>query len=249
VVVHVSDVAKKLVAELSSRFPSTDLMDALGIIYPQYWLDAETEQNFTRHLSIIKTTYGYPKKMNRKAITTLKKGKKSKASLLAIGNVVDLGASTSNPSVNCNDSTSSTNLTAILEVDPILSVANLDMQSSLFKLTMVSNAPLMMMKPFDLNPVTSMWRTIEENSYLRWSLSEFIKVAKIATVMVLGSVQDERTFSTVSFIKSKLRNRLTTHLPLVVGIKCQNFYNLQDFPYDAPFNSWHEEAQQQCDAS
>jgi hypothetical protein len=37
--------------------------------------------------------------------------------------------------------------------------------------------------------------------------------------MVLGSVQDERTFSTVTFAKNKLRNRLTTNLGLVVAFQ------------------------------
>jgi hypothetical protein len=33
-------------------------------------------------------------------------------------------------------------------------------------------------------------------------LSEFIKVAKIAVTAMLGSVEDERTFSTLGFMKS-----------------------------------------------
>ena len=31
-----------------------------------------------------------------------------------------------------------------------------------------------------------------------------------------GSFEDERPFSTVSFVKGRLRNRLTDHLPFVV---------------------------------
>jgi hypothetical protein len=34
------------------------------------------------------------------------------------------------------------------------------------------------------------------NTFLQHSLSEYIKVAELAVVMVLGSVQDERTFNT-----------------------------------------------------
>jgi hypothetical protein len=43
-------------------------------------------------------------------------------------------------------------------------------------------------------------------------LSEFIKVAELAVTAVLGSVEDERTFSTLRFMKSKIRNRLGIHL-------------------------------------
>ena len=78
-----------------------------------------------------------------------------------------------------------------------------------------------------MNLVTHMWRSVEANTYLQHSLSEYIKVAELAVVMVLGSVQDEKTFSTLTFIKNKLWNRLTTHLELKVGMKMQNFYTLE----------------------
>jgi hypothetical protein len=131
--------------------------------------------------------------------------------------------------------------------DPVLSLASLDMQASLFRLTMKENAHSMMKKPFDINPVTRMWRCIEANSFLRHSLSEYVKVAKIAIVIVLGSVQDERTFSTLTFMKNKLRNRLTTNLAMVVGMKSQSFFTLNDFPYDAAYESWRDEIKRQCD--
>ena len=38
-----------------------------------------------------------------------------------------------------------------------------------------------------------------------------MKVAKIAMVQIVGSVKDERTFSNLTFIKNKLRNRLLCH--------------------------------------
>jgi hypothetical protein len=48
--------------ELTSRFPSHGLMDALGVIYPQYWRDSETaEPSFHKHLDVIKEFYGQPK--------------------------------------------------------------------------------------------------------------------------------------------------------------------------------------------
>jgi hypothetical protein len=87
-------------------------------------------------------------------------------------------------------------------VDPIFSPVNLDMQTSLFKMTMKENAQAMMKKPYYINPATRLWRSIVANSFLRHSLSEYIKVAEVALVMVLGSVQDERTFSQVSFMKN-----------------------------------------------
>jgi hypothetical protein len=36
-------------------------MDALGVIYPQYWLDDNCETNFKKHIRIIKETYSHSK--------------------------------------------------------------------------------------------------------------------------------------------------------------------------------------------
>jgi hypothetical protein len=125
-------------------------------------------------------------------------------------------------------------------LDLMVSSASLDMQTSMFKQCMRENAPSMMSRPFKVNPVTRMWLSIDSNSFLRHALSEYVKLVEIDICMVLGSVQDERTFSTVTFLKTKVRNRLTTHLPLVVDMKTQPFFSIDSFPYDAVYNSWRD---------
>ena len=65
-----------------------------------------------------------------------------------------------------------------------------------------------------------------------------MKVDEIAHVQVLGSVEDERTFNSLSFLKSKLRNQLTTHLDLVVHMFAQDFYTLKTFPYQVAISDW-----------
>lgn len=40
-----------------------------------------------------------------------------------------------------------------------------------------------------------------------------------------------KCFSNLNFITSKLWNRLTIHLSLVVKMFAQQFYTLEDFPY------------------
>jgi hypothetical protein len=52
-------------------------------------------------------------------------------------------------------------------------------------------------------------------------------------VMVLGSMEDERTFSNLVFMKTKLRNRLMIHLDLVVWMYAQDFYDYGTFPFYA----------------
>jgi hypothetical protein len=52
----------------------------------------------------------------------------------------------------------------------------------------------------------------------------------------LDLLQDKRTFNTISFMKNKLWNHLSSYL--VVDFKTQNF-NLEAFSYDAAYESWH----------
>jgi hypothetical protein len=61
---------------------------------------------------------------------------------------------------------------------------------------------------------------------------------KTINPLVLGSVEDEWTFSTLSFMKDKLRNRLQTHLPLVVSMHGQIFYDINTFPYEEAYTKW-----------
>ncbi len=56
-------------------------------------------------------------------------------------------------------------------------------------------------------------------------------MAEIFVIMILGFVEDERCFSTLSFLKSKLHNHLIKHLDLVVMMFTQEHYTLDSFPF------------------
>jgi hypothetical protein len=56
-------------------------------------------------------------------------------------------------------------------------------------------------------------------------LFKFLKLVKIAIVMVVGSVKDNRTFLIINFMKLKLCNHLIVHFNLVVKMYAQQFYN------------------------
>ena len=64
---------------------------------------------------------------------------------------------------------------------------------------------------------------------------EFHKFAKIVVVQVMGSVEDERTFATLIFIKTHLRNNLRNHMGSVVRMLCQPFWRLDNFPFDEAY--------------
>jgi hypothetical protein len=65
-----------------------------------------------------------------------------------------------------------------------------------------------------------------------------VKLAEMTMVQIVGSVEDERCFSTLAFMKLKLCNKLTTHLPLVVWMFAKWYYALQNFSYVECIEQW-----------
>ena len=190
--------AEHVIKEVRSRFPSHNIMDALGLVYPQYWLNGDPQALFRGHLDLVKKQYGESK--------WIWKGTPEELCIL-----------------------------------PILDAGKLEEQQHLFRVTMVHNAEFACnMLPGQLeNPLTKLWRSVACNRALVSNFPEFAKLAKIAIVQVLGSVEDERTFSSLSFLKDKTRNRLdNAHLSLVVGMHAQEVYTLKTLPYDACFQQW-----------
>ena len=95
-----------------------------------------------------------------------------------------------------------------------------------------------------LNPLTRLWRRLEASRLLRHKLSEYLKVVELVVITVLGSVKDERTFSTLPFMKNKLRNRLSVHLPLVMAVHAQEHYHLENFPFNKAYADWKKRVRQ-----
>jgi hypothetical protein len=83
-----------------------------------------------------------------------------------------------------------------------------------------------------------LWRKIFTSIVLNLNLSEYIKLAEITVVQVIGSIEDEQTFNTIAFIKNKLHNYLNTHLDLCTGSHNQQFFTLQNFLYDQAIAKW-----------
>jgi hypothetical protein len=49
--------------ELEQRFPSSQIMNALSVVYLQFWLTDVDEIELRQHLSVIKNVFGQPKEM------------------------------------------------------------------------------------------------------------------------------------------------------------------------------------------
>lgn len=68
----------------------------------------------------------------------------------------------------------------------------------------------------------------------------FSKLAKIVVVQVMESVEDERTFCTLTSVKTCLINNSRDHMGLVVRMICQPFWRLDNFPIDEAYVHWQE---------
>jgi hypothetical protein len=123
-------------------------MDALGVVYPQYWRDSQAaEKTFHKHLDVIKSHYGQPRWI----------GSEEKRKLIL----------------------------------PLLDCYNLELQQPLFKIFHGLESLAMLDPPFDVNPVSRLWRMLDANIALASQFSEYVKLAHIVLVHVLGSVEDE----------------------------------------------------------
>ena len=232
-----TDAAENLIAELQERFPASELMDAFGFVYPQYWLQENTEEDFLKHLAIIKDHYKIPKTFD---VANMKKTKGR-----VTVPVIVVGADDQSPNdgedeapLRLEDAHPPQRKVDGKVAQPILSVQWLDEQTCMFKLAMKDKAHAAMQADLLVNPLTRLWRRIEANGLLWNKLSKYMKIAELAIVTVLEYVEDERTFSTLSFMKNRLRNRLSTYLPLVVGMHAQEFYSLSDCLYDTAYDEW-----------
>ncbi len=95
-----------------------------------------------------------------------------------------------------------------------------------------------MVPPFDINPLTRMWRLVTTSWILVSSFPMYFKLVELAMVHIIGSVEDERCLSTLAFMKSKLRNKFNIHLPIVVHMLAQQLYTLKNFPYVECIEQW-----------
>jgi hypothetical protein len=71
---------------------------------------------------------------------------------------------------------------------------------------MLANSAVVMKPPLDCNPCSRMWALLTINPIICYKLLEWLKLVELSMVMVLSSVEDERNFSNLFFMKSKLKN-------------------------------------------
>jgi len=105
-----------------------------------------------------------------------------------------------------------------LMLPPLINRDLLMSQCGLFKTCMKSSVRKTMLLLFDLNPLTKVWRVLDNNNNVTKNFSELIKLAEISMIHVIGLVEDENTFLSLVFLKSKLKAILVENLE--VAMEC-----------------------------
>ncbi len=82
-----------------------------------------------------------------------------------------------------------------------------------------------MKPPHDCNPTIWMWKRFVSSVILRNIFFEYFKLVELAIILILKSVEDEHAFFIITFMKSKLKNHLTTNVDLVVKMYVYDFLN------------------------
>jgi hypothetical protein len=66
-----------------------------------------------------------------------------------------------------------------------------DLHRFLFVLIVKKNAKLAMQKPFDLNPLTKLWRFLSSSWIFEYQIPEYVKLVEVVVVQVIGLVENE----------------------------------------------------------
>ncbi len=69
---------------------------------------------------------------------------------------------------------------------------------------------------------------------------EYINLIELLVMRVIGSIEDEWCFFTLTFMITKLRNWLTLLLELVIWTFNQKFFTMQNFSFGTTIQSWKD---------
>lgn len=97
---------------------------------------------------------------------------------------------------------------------PLVDGSWLDQHASFFVVVMNDNCITIMLPFFDQNPTSWLGQKLGSSGILQNPLSKYLNLIEISIVIILGFVEGEQTFSTLSYMKTKLKNYLTNHLEL-----------------------------------
>jgi hypothetical protein len=112
---------------------------------------------------------------------------------------------------------------------PILSLHDLDLQDNIFKCIMKVNVAIAMELPYHINPFNRYFACVMFINNQEFSFPKFFKWIKSVIVQVWGASKTKKTFSSLSFMKSKLGEKLNEHLPICCGDVFTTIWNFGIF--------------------
>ncbi|KAJ9517835.1 hypothetical protein QJQ45_004118 [Haematococcus lacustris] len=87
-------------------------------------------------------------------------------------------------------------------------------------------------------PIFRKPQSVWYSAYYLLQLSEFCKAATLLIVTVPGSVEEERSFSAMNFIKDERRNSLSANLSNTLRVYLDKTFTLKTFPYKEAIDYW-----------
>jgi hypothetical protein len=238
-------VMQKLLAELEQRFPPHDLLGAFSIFYMEYWLPSErTTLDGRRVTSEPPSDEDVASKVRR-----LRQFYCTERTIVS-----EAGEPTTISSL-LDDTALQRQLPAFISLmRKQAPIARAQQRAELAKLQKKAKEEAARLAGEGVQPsevqadltallgpsaTVLLWRGLS-NSTAPAAMSEYIKAASIVLTMVGGGVEDERVFSSLSFIMNDLRTRLgEDHLNACVGVYLsRSRYTLSSFPYKRAYEAW-----------
>ncbi|KAG2486398.1 hypothetical protein HYH03_014975 [Edaphochlamys debaryana] len=192
---QLSQAAEAVLVDLSRRFPPVKVLEASKLVYPQYWwgelgLDG-------------KRVAPTPADVEAK-LATLKEY---------------YGVSKPAPSISGFAGAGPSNgeqLTPLLDFEKLFEQRALFASEAPEQATIVMDAAANGAK-LPKGTFVAFWQSMTQSRWVADGCSEYVRLAKLVATIVPGSVEAERLFSTMSYIKDSQRNKLQQrHLALAM---------------------------------
>lgn len=217
---QMSGAASKLKAELRARFPNDDILESWALVYPHFWDEQPNRTTARRLLGTVQTVFCSEDSCIRDDLAM--PDKDTGPLLEPAGPLLDW---------ETLDEQFESFFTDATEVASKLP-KTIEVKSS------KKGGPSYWME--DSERTQRFWREMQRGLMSSRAISEYLKLAKLILVLVPGSVEDERAFSTWGFIHSDLRSRMKEpHLNDCMHLYKQTWWDLGNFPYKEALDVWH----------
>ncbi|KAH7415371.1 hypothetical protein KP509_14G039800 [Ceratopteris richardii] len=100
--------------------------------------------------------------------------------------------------------------------------------------------------PSNPGAMTKLWKKLDISPFLKESMSEYFKVSNLYLTMILGSVEDGRLWSSLTFIRNAMRNRLNKNLDTCLRLFVSKS-DLETFPFEEAYAIWKSQCQRRSE--